>query len=99
VCNGLKGLPDAVTATWERTVVQQCVVHLLRASFRYASKKDWGRLGVGLKPVYLAPSEAAARAAFEQFTADWGDRYPAIITAGSNCSAIAGVDRGSTPTC
>jgi transposase-like protein len=59
--------------------VQQCVVHLLRASFRYASKKEWGVLGKALKPVYLAPSEAAARDAFDQFTADWGGRYPAII--------------------
>ena len=79
VCDGLKGLPDAVTTVWERTVVQQCVVHLLRASFRYASKKDWGALGSAFKPIYLAPSEAAARSAFDQFTTDWGDRYPAII--------------------
>jgi transposase-like protein len=27
VCDGLKGLPEAITTTWERTVVQQCIVH------------------------------------------------------------------------
>ncbi len=43
VCDGLKGLPDAVSATWDKTIVQTCLVHLLRNSFRHASKKDRGR--------------------------------------------------------
>ncbi|MER5201523.1 IS256 family transposase, partial [Streptomyces sp. NPDC002884] len=30
VCDGLKGLPEAVEAVWPRTIVQTCVVHLLR---------------------------------------------------------------------
>ena len=42
VCDGLKGLPDAVSAVWEKTIVQTCIVHLLRNSFKYASKRDWG---------------------------------------------------------
>jgi putative transposase len=41
VCDGLKGLPDAVNQTWPQAVVQTCIVHLLRNSFRYASRKDW----------------------------------------------------------
>ncbi len=43
VCDGLKGLPDAVNAVWEKTIVQTCIVHLLRNSFKYASKRDWAR--------------------------------------------------------
>jgi transposase-like protein len=27
VCDGLKGLPDAVAAVWPKTVVQTCIVH------------------------------------------------------------------------
>ena len=38
VCDGLKGLPDSVAQVWPPTIVQTCVVHLLRASFRYASR-------------------------------------------------------------
>jgi putative transposase len=38
VCDGLKGLPEAITTTWEHTIVQQCIVHLIRASFRYAGR-------------------------------------------------------------
>lgn len=32
-----------------------------------------------LKPVYTAPSEAAATERFTEFAAAWGERYPAII--------------------
>ena len=56
VCDGLKGLPDAVNAVWEKTIVQTCIVHLLRNSFKYASKKDWGQIAKDLKPVYTAAS-------------------------------------------
>ena len=54
VCDGLKGLPDAVNAVWDKTVVQACIVHLLRNSFKYASKKDWAQVAKDLKPVYTA---------------------------------------------
>jgi transposase-like protein len=40
VCDGLKGPPEAVETVWPRTIVQTCVVHLLRNSFRYAARQD-----------------------------------------------------------
>jgi transposase-like protein len=79
VCDGLKGLPDAVTQVWPPTIVQTCIVHLLRGSFRYASKKYWGQIAKDLKPVYTACSEAAALDAFAEFSGKWESRYPAII--------------------
>jgi putative transposase len=79
VCDGLKGLPDAVNSCWEKTIVQTCVVHLLRNSFRYASKRDWSELARDLKPIYSAPSEQAALDRFAEFSDQWENRYPAII--------------------
>ena len=79
VCDGLKGLPDSVNTVWERTIVQTCVVHLLRNSFRYASKRDWPELAKDLKPVYTAPSAQAALDRFAEFSDKWERRYPAII--------------------
>ena len=79
VCDGLKGLPDAVNTVWEKTIVQTCIVHLLRNSFRYASKRDWSQLARDLKPVYTAPSESAALDRFAEFSDKWETRYPAII--------------------
>jgi putative transposase len=51
VCDGLKGLPDAANAVWEKTIVQTCIVHLLRNSFKYASRRDWAQIAKDLKPV------------------------------------------------
>ena len=47
VCDGLTGLPDAVASVWPQTIVQACVVHLIRDSFRYASRRDWPAAGQG----------------------------------------------------
>src|SRR5438105_7965546 len=44
VCDGLTGLPDAIGATWPQALTQTCVLHLLRNSFRYASRKHWPAL-------------------------------------------------------
>jgi transposase-like protein len=87
VCDGLKGLPDAVSAVWEKTVVQACIVHLLRNSFKYASKKDWPQIAKDIKPVYTAPSEAAALDALAEFSARWEKRYPAITRLWENAWA------------
>jgi transposase-like protein len=43
VCDGLKGLPEAITTTWELATVQACVIHLIRNTFRFASRKYWMR--------------------------------------------------------
>jgi transposase-like protein len=79
VCDGLKGLPEAIATVWPAAITQTCVVHLLRNSFRYASKRDWSAIAKDLKPVYTAPSEQAAMEAFLTFTETWEQRYPAII--------------------
>jgi putative transposase len=78
-CDGLTGLPDAIGVVWPQAVVQLCVVHLIRASLRYASRKYWVPLARDLRLIYTAPDEAAAAAALEALEAAWGDRYPAII--------------------
>jgi putative transposase len=79
VCDGLKGLPDAIAATWPQALTQTCVIHLLRNSFRYASRRDWPALARDLKPIYTAPTEAAALERLAEFAGAWEARYPAII--------------------
>lgn len=78
-CDGLSGLPDAITATWPQATVQTCCVHLMRASLRFASKKDYPQLVPALKAIYTAPSEDAAEQALAEFESSvLGQRYPAI---------------------
>ena len=78
VCDGLKGLPEAITTTRELAIVQACVIHLIRNTFRFASRKYWDEMSRDLRPVYTAPSETAARERFAEFNAKSGKQYPAI---------------------
>ena len=59
---------------WDRAVVQTCV-----NTFRYASRKYWDQIAKDIRPVYTAPTEAAAKERFVEFTTKWGAQYPAII--------------------
>ncbi|AOS94854.1 hypothetical protein AN480_27645 (plasmid) [Mycobacterium intracellulare subsp. chimaera] len=79
VCDGLKGLPEAVNTVWDRAIIQTCVIHLLRNTFRYASRKYCDQIAKDIRPVYTAATEAAAKERFVEFTAKWGGQYPAII--------------------
>ncbi|HEX5494850.1 MAG TPA: IS256 family transposase [Mycobacteriales bacterium] len=87
VCDGLGGLPEAVEQVWPATIVQTCVVHLLRNSFRYAARCDYEKIAAALKPVYTAPTEDAATEAFGAFTETWGRKYPAIVRLWENAWA------------
>src|SRR5918994_1130177 len=78
VCDGLKGLPDAITTVWELAVVQVCIIHLIRNTFRFAPREYWEQIASDLRPVYTAASEAEALARFEEFDQKWGKPYPAI---------------------
>lgn len=79
VVDGLKGFPEAITAVFPQTLVQTCIVHLIRYSMQFASWKERKAIAVALKPIYRADSAEAARAQLEEFDAGpWGQKYPAI---------------------
>jgi putative transposase len=79
VCDGLRGLPEVVGNAWPPAIVQTCVIHLIRNTFRLASRRDWDALKRGIKPIYTAVNATAARAALDELASAWGHRYPAII--------------------
>jgi putative transposase len=79
VCDGLKGLPDSVNAVFPLATVQTCIIHLVRGSFRYASRKYWDQLSKDLRPIYTADTVTAAAAALDALEEKWAARYPAMI--------------------
>src|SRR5512142_412860 len=79
VCDGLKGLPDAVGSVWPLAVVQTCIIHLIRNTFRLTSRRDADAVKRDIKPIYTAPSADAAAAALGDLEEKWGDTYPAMI--------------------
>jgi putative transposase len=80
-CDGLTGLPAAVASVWPEAIVQTCVVHLLRASLRYASWKDRKTMMASLRPIYTAATVEAAQLALEAFRQSWGTRAPGAVAA------------------
>jgi putative transposase len=79
VVDGLKGFPDAINAAFPDTVVQTCIVHLLRNSMDFVSWKDRKSLAGALKEIYRAINAEAAEQALTGFEqGPWGQRYPAI---------------------
>jgi putative transposase len=79
VVDGLKGFPEAITSVFPKTVVQTCIVHLIRFSMHFASWKERRLIGAALKPIYQAESAASARERLEDFDrGPWGRKYPAI---------------------
>lgn len=79
VVDGLKGFPEAITTVFPDTVVQTCIVHLIRYSLQFASWKERKPIVAALKPVYRAENAAAAAGELEAFDqGQWGRKYPAI---------------------
>ena len=79
VCDGLKGLPEVVANVWPHTIVQTCVVHLIRNTFRLVGRQDWDAVKRDIKPIYAAPSPDAALVAMDDLQEKWGRKYGAMI--------------------
>src|SRR5216684_8896716 len=82
--DGLKGFPEAIEAIFPNTVVQTCVVHLIRHSRKYVPRREKEQVARDLKPIYTAIDADAAQAALEAFDDKWGARFPVITQAWLN---------------
>src|SRR5512147_3128850 len=79
IVDGLKGFPDAITATFPQAQVQTCVVHLIRHSLAFVSYKDRKAVAAALKQIYKAKDADSGRGELEGFAdGPWGTKYPAI---------------------
>jgi putative transposase len=83
-CDGLTGLPDAIRSVFTQTLVQTCVVHVIRNSMKFVSYGDRKKLAVGMKAIYAAPTVEAAELAFASFRSTFGDKYPGAVQVWEN---------------
>lgn len=77
--DGLKGLPEAVEATFPKTTFQTCIVHMVRHSLNYVPYKEKKAVAADLKKIYGSSTVELALAALDDFELIWGDKYPAIV--------------------
>ncbi len=79
-CDGLAGFEDAITSAFPHTVVQRCVVHLIRNSLRPVARRDAGEVAKELRKIYTAPGPDAAQLALLEFAESaWGKKYPQAV--------------------
>ena len=79
--DGLKGFPEAIEAVFPETVVQTCIVHLIRTSLKYVPRRQYDQVVKDLKPIYTAINPDAAEQALEAFDQKWGAQLPVITQA------------------
>jgi putative transposase len=78
--DGLAGFAEAITGAFPRTVVQRCVVHLIRNSLRPVARRDAAAVAAELRKIYTAPTAEAAFDALAAFAASpWGKKYPQAV--------------------
>ena len=79
VVDGLKGFPEAINAVFPQTLVQTCIVHLMRNSLAYVAWQDRKAVATVLKEIYRAGDAAAGEALLTTFEASpWAQKYPTI---------------------
>ena len=83
-CDGLKGFPEAIEAVFPKTVVQTCIVHMIRNSTRFVTWTQRRALCADLRRVYGAETEDAALVALDELQATWGKSHPVVIASWRN---------------
>jgi putative transposase len=78
-CDGLTGLPDAIGAVFPDTVVQTCVVHVIRNAMRFVSYGDRKKLAKAMRDIYTAPNLEGAELALKDFDKQFGGQYPGAV--------------------
>ena len=79
--DGLKGFPEAIEAVFPETVVQTCIVHLIRYSLKYVPRRQYDQVAKDLKPIYTAGDVDQALEALERFEQKWGKQLPPVVKA------------------
>ena len=80
VCiDGLRGMEEAIKATFEDAVTCRCMVHLVRNSTKYIPTKKRKEFCADLKRIYGAVSEGEAEAALAELNEKWYDDYPSAV--------------------
>jgi transposase-like protein len=76
--DGLKGFPEAINSVFPKTIVQLCIVHMVRNSLKYVPWKDMKLVAADLKEIYNSSNAQTAEFALEKFKDKWNEKYPTI---------------------
>ncbi len=77
--DGVSGLEAGVKSIFPKTVVQRCIVHLMRNSLKYVATKDYKTFTSQIKAVYSAVNLETAKRLFQQFKNTWQNKYQGAV--------------------
>ena len=77
--DNLRGLSEAINATFPKTKNQLCIVHQIRNSTKFVPWKDRKAVCADPKKIYGAVNLDDAEYAMEEFRETWGKKYPSIL--------------------
>lgn len=77
--DGLTGIKEAIQAAYPRAIVQRCIIHQLRNSFKYVSYKHLKEFARDFKTVYTAVNEETAMHNLKELGKKWSKQYPYAI--------------------
>ena len=76
--DGLKGFPEAISATYPKAQIQLCIVHMVRHSLKFVPCKDYKEVTADLKLIYKSNTEQEGKLELDRFTDKWHEKYPQI---------------------
>lgn len=76
--DGLKGFPEAISATFPKAQIQLCIVHMVRHSLKFVPWKDYKEVAADLKLIYKSNTEKEGQLALDRFSEKWDEKYPQI---------------------
>lgn len=76
--DGLAGFPEAIRTAYPESLVQLCLVHLVRAALRYVSHADSRKVAADLKKIYRSATVGEAESHLDEFADRWEKKYPTI---------------------
>jgi transposase-like protein len=76
--DGLKGFKEVIAEVYPQSIVQRCVVHMVRSSTRFVKDKDIKAVCADLRKIYTSATEAQALNALAAFKEKWDKAYKEI---------------------
>jgi len=76
--DGLSGFKQVIDEVFPTSIIQRCIVHMVRNSTRFVSYKDIRAVCSDLRKRYTSADRLQAEAALEAFGVKWDSRYKEI---------------------
>jgi len=76
--DGLTGFQKVIEDIYPLSIIQRCIVHMIRNSTRFVNYKDRTALCIDLRKIYTAANRQQAAIALDVFGTRWDNKYKEI---------------------